>query len=212
MRAQGVDGLRPLANQQIARAVEHQGGLLLHGLDGNEAHVRPCHRFADCSRIGRIGRIVLPSPDVGFDVARRHQLHGVTELANLACPVMRGRAGFHTDETGGQLGEERNHLAATKLTRDDDLAARINAVCLKDVLGEIQPDCGNLHRDGPLSDAFQRSPYGTSMPGAGAVHLIKIVRRSGGRVVCRLTPRSPAWRTQRLDRQSAVAPSCLLLG
>jgi hypothetical protein len=30
-----------------------------------------------------------------------------------------------------------------------------------------------LHVDGPLIDSFQRSPYGTSMPGAGAVHLIK---------------------------------------
>jgi hypothetical protein len=44
---------------------------------------------------------------------------------------------------------------------------------LEHVLRQIQTDCGNLHVDGPLSDSFQRSPYGTAMPGAGAVHHIK---------------------------------------
>jgi hypothetical protein len=45
---------------------------------------------------------------------------------------------------------------------------------LKHVLGDIQTDRGNLHLDGSLHAIRQRrSPYGTSMPGAGAVHRIK---------------------------------------
>ena len=45
---------------------------------------------------------------------------------------------------------------------------------LKHVLGDIQPDRANLHLDGsPHVIRLQRSLYGTSMPGAGAVHHIK---------------------------------------
>jgi hypothetical protein len=48
-------------------------------------------------------------------------------------------------------------------------------VDLKHVLGDIQPDRGNLHPDGaPHVIRLRRSLYGTSMPGAGAVHHIKI--------------------------------------
>jgi hypothetical protein len=41
-------------------------------------------------------------------------------------------------------------------------------VYLEDVLGEIQTDRANLHVDGPLIVIrLRRSPFGTSMPGAG---------------------------------------------
>src|SRR5262245_39554741 len=50
---------------------------------------------------------------------------------------------------------------------------RIDAVDLKHVLGDIQTDCDNLHVDGSLCESWQRSPYGDSSPGAGAVHHIK---------------------------------------
>jgi hypothetical protein len=47
-------------------------------------------------------------------------------------------------------------------------------VDLKHVLGDIQPDRGNLHPDGaPHVIRLRRSLYGTSMPGAGAAHHIK---------------------------------------
>jgi hypothetical protein len=47
-------------------------------------------------------------------------------------------------------------------------------VDLKDVLGDIQTDCGNLHVDGSLMWLVATSPYGDSSPEAGAVHHIKI--------------------------------------
>jgi hypothetical protein len=47
-------------------------------------------------------------------------------------------------------------------------------VDLKHVLGDIQPDRGNLHLDGsPHVIRLRRSLYGTAMPGAGAVHRIR---------------------------------------
>ena len=72
---------------------------------------------------------------------------------------------------GGKRLEERDHLAAPQLLPDDYLLVRVDAVNLEDVLGEIQTDRANLHVDGPLIVIrLRRSPYGTSMPGAGAVH------------------------------------------
>src|SRR6266536_875722 len=54
------------------------------------------------------------------------------------------------------------------------LLGRIDPVNLKHVLGDIQTDRGNLHLDGsPHVIRLRRSLYGTSMPGAGAVHHIK---------------------------------------
>src|SRR5262249_37410991 len=45
---------------------------------------------------------------------------------------------------------------------------------LKHVLGQIDANRGNLHVDGPLNVIrLDDHPYGTSMPGAGAVHHIK---------------------------------------
>jgi hypothetical protein len=57
------------------------------------------------------------------------------------------------------------------------LLVGVDAVDLKHVLGDIQPNRGNLYLDGsPSCDSSQRSLYGTSMPGAGAVHHIKTGR------------------------------------
>jgi hypothetical protein len=51
MTAQTIDQHRPLPNQQIARLVQHQGSLLVHGIDGHEVHGGPGGRLADCIRI-----------------------------------------------------------------------------------------------------------------------------------------------------------------
>jgi hypothetical protein len=67
------------------------------------------------------------------------------------------------------------HLAAPELFPDDDLFGRVDPVNLEHVLGDIQTDRGNLHVDGsPHVIRSQRSPYGTSLLGAGAVHHIRL--------------------------------------
>jgi hypothetical protein len=73
----------------------------------------------------------------------------------------------------GRLGGQEpfdGRLAAAKLLPDDDLLGRVDAVNLKNVLGDIQTDRGNLHVDSSLM--CKQSPYGDSSPGAGAVHHI----------------------------------------
>src|SRR5450631_3530664 len=88
--------------------------------------------------------------------------------------MVRRGTGLHADQAWRQSLEERHNLAAAKLLSDDDLLGRVDAVNLKYVLGDIQTDRGNLHVDGsPHVIRLRRSLYGTSMPGAGAVHHIK---------------------------------------
>ena len=57
--AQGIDQGRPLPNQEIAGSVQHEGALLLRGLDRHEAHRRPRDGLADRRRIR--GIILLPA-------------------------------------------------------------------------------------------------------------------------------------------------------
>src|SRR5262245_10497721 len=78
---------------------------------------------------------------------------------------MRTAAGLHPDQTRRQLGEERQHLLASELARDDDLALRIDAVDLEHLLCKVEPDGGNCrHGRLLLVIRLQRSLYGTSMP------------------------------------------------
>src|ERR1700730_4273492 len=79
---QRVDRLGPLSDQQIARAMHDEDGLLLLGLDRHETHggtrwdaLRLRDRFS-------IGRIVLATLDVGLDV-----VHQWCAVAHASMPI-----------------------------------------------------------------------------------------------------------------------------
>src|SRR6185295_17057150 len=92
-------------------------------------------------------------------------LHGVPEFGNLAPPIMRTAAGLHADQTRWQLGEKRQHLLASELPGDDDLALGIDAVDLEHLLCKVDTDGGNsCHGRPSLVIRLQRSLYGTLMP------------------------------------------------
>src|SRR5437868_5362422 len=100
-------------------------------------------------RLG-VGGIVLVTLDVGLHVFCWHQPHPVAELRELARPIMSRGAGLHADEARRQRFEERQHLATPESLPDNDRLVGVDAVDLKHVLGDIQPDRGNLHLDGSL--------------------------------------------------------------
>src|SRR5215470_18769325 len=78
---------------------------------------------------------------------------------------MRAAASLHADQTRRQLAEERQHLFASELPGDDDLALSIHAVDLKHLLCKVEPDGGNsCHGRPSLVIRRQRSLYGTLMP------------------------------------------------
>src|SRR5450759_3269159 len=145
MCPQGIDQLSALAHQQIAYAMLHQPALLLGRFDRYKPHSWAPHRFAD--RLG-VGGIVLVALDVGLYILRRPKPNLMSELRQLACPIMCRGAGFHADKARRQSFEELYHLAAAKLLPDDNLLGRVDAVNLEYVLGDIQTDRGNLHVDG----------------------------------------------------------------
>jgi hypothetical protein len=69
--------------------------------------------------------------------------------------------------------EEGEYLSALQALAEDRGSCRIDTVNLKPVLGEIQPDRGNLHLDSSLE--WRSTIAGTlqhALSGAGAVHPI----------------------------------------
>jgi hypothetical protein len=53
-------------------------------------------------------------------------------------------AGFHTDQAGSKLLEERLHLPASQRLSQDNLPVRINSMKLENILCDIKSNCRNL--------------------------------------------------------------------
>src|SRR4051794_18082996 len=68
----------------------------------------------------------------------------MTELGDLAAPVVGARTRLHSHRTGRQRGQEREQLAAAQLLAKDHRARAVGPVELKDVLGEIEADGADL--------------------------------------------------------------------
>src|SRR5258708_3695765 len=84
----------------------------------------------------RIGGIALGALDVALHVAWRHHPDGMTEPGQLARPIMRRATGLHADQAGWDLAEKLDDLFAAQLPGNDDLPVLVDAVDLKDILGE----------------------------------------------------------------------------
>ena len=67
---------------------------------------------------------------------------------------MRATTRFHRDDTGGQLGEEGQHLNTFQLLAKNCSPREISPVDLKEVLGQIEPNCASS--DMPLSSVDRR--------------------------------------------------------
>lgn len=62
------------------------------------------------SRVRRVVRAALARHPIGRDELGRHQLDGVAVLTELPCPVMGSGAGFHANQAGRQLSDERQKM------------------------------------------------------------------------------------------------------
>jgi hypothetical protein len=63
---------------------------------------------------------------------------------------MGGSASFHADEARGQLFEEREKLRTSNRAIEQNGSIGRDAVDLKNVLGQIEANCRNLHRVAPF--------------------------------------------------------------
>jgi hypothetical protein len=64
----------------------------------------------------------------------------MAELDEFARPMMRGPAGLEPDQATRQRSEELQQLVAPDRLGDHNAPRRVNAVHLKDVLGQIEPN------------------------------------------------------------------------
>jgi hypothetical protein len=96
----------------------------------------------------------------------------MAQLAQLSRPVVARAASFHTDEARLKLREERENLAASQCAIESDSPIPCNAMSLKDVLGQIQTDCGNLHGGGSsrLQSSMTTALWRIDAGGAGTIH------------------------------------------
>jgi hypothetical protein len=96
----------------------------------------------------------------------------VRSSTNAGSSGLSGGACLHADQARWQAAEEADDLAPAELTTDQNLSALVNAVDLKDVLGEIKTNCRDVHWSGSLSGAEAIPLSHWALPGAGAVHPI----------------------------------------
>src|SRR5436190_24402918 len=138
MGADRIDHRGLLADEEMARPMEHQAALLLECLVLDEPHVCPRDRLADSLGVGSI--VLLPL-DVRLHVGRRHQTHRMPQRFELARPMMRRSAGFDADEARRQPLKEWQNVPALELTANDYITCRVNSVDLKNRLGDIETNC-----------------------------------------------------------------------
>src|SRR4026209_1738366 len=71
----------------------------------------------------------------------------MTERLDFARPMMRRSTGLDANQAWRQLLEERQDVAALQLTANEHLAFCVNAVHLKDRLGNVKTDGGDRLHD-----------------------------------------------------------------
>ena len=135
-----------LLNKPLPGAVQAQDDLLMFFLDRDKAHVRTRDGFADRRSICRVIFSAFTAHAIRHDELGSHQFHRVAMLAKQSRPVVRSRAGLHSDHTRWKLHHQRQQLLPRNLRLDQyRLAVIINTVHGKDVLGEIDSNGDNAH-------------------------------------------------------------------
>jgi len=94
-----------------------------------DAHVGPRDGCADRLGVGRIGLAAL---HMGLHMGWRHQPGIVAGHAQVPCPEIRAGTGLHADQTGAQIGEERQKLRPLDLPAQNNPPRLINRVLRHD--------------------------------------------------------------------------------
>src|SRR3982751_1966131 len=100
----------------------------------------------------------------------------MTELGDLAPPIVSARTSLHGYRTGRQRGQERKQLAPAQLLAKDHSARAVGSVQLKDVLGEIKADGAHLVHGRLLEWAL--TPPLWHADAVGGVHTITPIART----------------------------------
>jgi hypothetical protein len=144
--AQSVGKCRPFLDKALPGAVQAEDDLLVFFLDRDDAHVGAGDGFADGLGVRRVVLAALARQAVGRDEFGCLQPDGVSVLTELSRPVVCAEAGFHADDARRQLRDDWQKMLSRYFWFDQrGLAALLNAVHGKEVLGEIDSDGDNVH-------------------------------------------------------------------
>src|SRR5579863_883658 len=102
MRSDRINHRDLLADEQMTGAVKHQAALLLGCLCWHKSHVGSGNRLANRLSVSHV--VLLPF-DVGFNVSRRHQSHGMAKCLQLARPMVRRGASLDANQAWWQLSK-----------------------------------------------------------------------------------------------------------
>jgi len=129
---------------------------LAQQVDRDEAHRLARHRFAD--RLG-VGGVRLAAFHVWFDIGWRDQPHLMPEGRDLARPIVCATARLEPDQTPRRLPEKAQYVSAPQRSAYYRRSLEIGGMDLENLLGEIQPDRGNLfHGTAPCLRCCQQRP------------------------------------------------------
>jgi hypothetical protein len=140
-----------LLHQKVTGTKYQSRGMILFALHGHEPHIGSLSCFAD--HFG-INSIVLLSFQKWLYIGRRDQSDLMPLALQFPSPVMGIIAGLHRD-CACRLGrEEFQHLAACESPTEQRFSSRIGAMCLKDILRDIQSDNAYLTHGCPHAGVF----------------------------------------------------------
>ena len=135
--AQRVEQPRALRDQHLPRLVTHQRRLVLQRAHADKSHRGPRNRLADRRRVRRV--VLLPA-DIRLHISWRHHARVMAKLDQLARPMMRRPAGLEPHQARRQRSKKLQQLVAPDRLGDHNAPRSINAMNLKHVLGQIEPD------------------------------------------------------------------------
>ena len=136
-----TDMLSALLDRKVARAEHQRGCLLLLGLHHDDAHARPLCRLADRLRIHRI--VLVPLYE-RLDVSGSDQSDLMSHRPQLASPMMYTTARLQSHQAARMSSEEVEQLSARDPATEHRSTGSIGAVRVKNMLGDIETDGGNL--------------------------------------------------------------------
>jgi len=166
----------PVVDQPLPCAVQRLYILLLHCPEGNEAHVGALDGLTKSFRI--VAVILIPLHE-GLYILRADDADAVSELLEGSGPVKGTRAGLDRDQAGFRIGHHAQQPFPANATLQCRLALGVDAVQLKDILGQVNSQNRHLFHLHPPLRSYELPDYGasSSFVGRGAVHPIRWKRR-----------------------------------
>jgi hypothetical protein len=139
----GVDSSGTVGEVFGTEPVESSEGMLIGGFHGYRSDVFISKGFEDTLSVSPI---CFVANDIGSDGVRREKNDGVSELMELACPVVGGATRFEDNRCRLSLCEELFEPGSGNPVALADRAGRVGDGDFKDGLGEIDGDgCVRIH-------------------------------------------------------------------